>query len=188
MSDKINKINEMLRELKENYGFDLSDPKGITLGSIAYFAFDKRLSLDAKDDYRGSYHLAKIPFENSHIVDLHLGERETPPITIGLTYPSNHGLHLQSAERGAMKFYYQGHDDDLHDTLKKWSMSESKRLHFSDSDSWEHEDGKVISYGNFADVNKHSDEVQAYKPHELQVLFPEESYKYNLLTEQLKKE
>lgn len=186
MSNKINQINEKVRELKENYGFDLSNPKGITLGSKTYFAFDKRLALDAHDDYSGSYHLAKIPFENSHIVNVHLAHNKEFPITIGLAYPSNHGMHLQSPERGAMKFYHQGHDNDLHDTLKKWSMSESKRLHFSDSDFWEQEDGEIISGGNFADVNKHSRMVQAYQPHELRVSFPKESYKYNLLTEQLK--
>lgn len=185
MSNKITQINNRLRELKENYGFDLSNPKGITLGNKTYFALDKTLSLDARSDYSGSYHKAKIPFENSHIVDLTLGEREKFPITIGLTYPSNQGMHLQSAERGAIKFYHQGHDDDLHDTLKEWSMSESKRLHFSDSDFWEQEDGEVISYGNFADVNKNDNMFRAATPHELSVVFPNESYKYNLLTEQL---
>jgi len=196
MSNKIKQINEKLRELKENHGFDLSDPNGIALGGKLYFAVDKRLSLDYQDDYSGSYHQAKIPFENSHIVELYVQQQQLsvdkgskiPAIGANVSYPSNKGMHLSSADRRDFGYYHQGHDEDLHKKLEEWSKSDSKALHLPDNEYWEDFEGTVVTGPDAHEIRRNSPiSFTVDKPHEIQVLFPDESYKYDLRTEQLKK-
>jgi len=196
MSNKIKQINEKLRALKENHGFDLSDPRGVVLGGKPYFAVDKRLALDFQADYTGSYHRARIPFENSHIADIYVTQKQlsvdelskVPTISASISYPSNKGMHLTSPDRDGFEFYHQGHDEGLHKKLEEWSKSESKALHLPDNEYWEEEEGTVITGPDAHEIRRNSPmQFDVDKPHEIEVLFPDESYKYNLLTEQLHK-
>ena len=195
MSDKIKQINEKLRALKENHGFDLSDPRGVVLGGKPYFAVDKRLSLDSKDDYTGSYHRARIPFENSHIADIYVSHKPLSSndknlrfvMSASISYPSNKGMHLASTDIDDFEHYFKGHDERLHKKLEEWSKSESKALHLPDNDHWGEEEGTIITGPDAHEIRRNSPmQFDVDKPYEIEVLFPDKSYKYDLRTEQLK--
>jgi hypothetical protein len=192
MEDKVTQINQKLRELKEDYSVDFGNINGVTLGNKTYLAFSKLMSFTTGYD---SFHEAKIPFENTHIVDVTIRGRgprygnhrvARSGLYIGLTYPSNRGLHLMSAEDGAIQFYHHGHEADLHDTLDRWSKEESKSLYFLDNESYEDDDGEVRPGQDFAKTSETYKDFATNKPHEINVEYPYNTkYKYNLLTEQL---